>query len=897
MISRRPALQLLAAFLACLSLAASAAGFFEDRSPFRQGHWWDPSRSGHGFEILNSGENVFVVWYTYDASESPVWYTAQGSVGTMGASWPLQKHRWGGSRIVESTTVGQMRLSVNHFESMTAAWELGGAQGSWKIEPFVQSGTINEVDLTGHWYDPANSGWGMTLVDQGDVFGAVIYAYDAAGQPTWVAGFDRGKGTRIDLHWTRGSCPSCPQRIVGTTPAGTIEIGYRGDTEITVRGAPAIALAAGLRIDGAKGRQIGRPASTRTADYQLVPFRSDRLLKNLLVAGLEHRVFGSAGSDFSAAPPAPTANFSTTNLQVDGVDEADVLKSDGRFVYAVTPLVYNTRPPYTPPTRKVRIARLGEAGSDVTPVGELPLAVAPNSTSYSWDAGLYLHDGNLVTIATSQYYWGWFYSPAPTVETNIEIYGLADPAAPASRYRATLPGTMVSSRRIGDRLYVVTRFTPNIPGYVTYAYTAAQRAANRDLAAATPITQMLPWISENGGARVVTTPLSSIYAPQFGGNAAVADMVVVSAFDLKAARFAQSLAIVGRTEAMFVSNSAIYLASSRYDTRPTSLSLLPSQRSLLNTEVHKIAIDWDMRLVGSGSVEGWVNGSWNPDKAVFRFGEVDGRLGIVTSTTLGWWGSNSNRVTLLEPSGTTPGLLKTVSWLPNAHRPHTLGKPGEALYGTRFVGNKLYAVTFRQVDPLYIVDLANASDPRITGELEIPGFSDYLHPLGNGLLLGFGREATPDGWMQGLHLTLFDVSGPAPREMQRVTIGKRGSDSALFRSHHAFSTLRKPDGSTAVAFPVQVADGAPSGSGATAWYQWAYSGLMRFDIVGNSPADARIVFDKTLVVARSGTSAAPVGDEAGSGQARSVLFPDASIYVSGGRFYQQDATSVVNGPY
>lgn len=882
----------LATLLACLACAASSV---EERSPFRQGHWWDPGRSGHGFEILSTADQVFVVWYTYDGSGSPTWYTAQGALGTLGSSWPLQKHRWSGDRVAESATVGQLRLSVNHFESMTAAWELGGVQGTWKIEPFVQSGTMNEVDLTGHWYDPANSGWGMTLVDQGDVFGAVIYAYDPSGQPTWVAGFDRGKGTRIDLHSTRGSCPSCPQRIVGTTPAGSIDIGYRGDTEITVRGAPSIPLAAGLRIDGAKGRQIGRPASTRTADYQLVPFRSDRLLKSLLVAGLEHRIFGSAGSDFSAAPPAPAVSFSTTNLQVDGVDEADVLKSDGRHVYAITPATSEPIYPYRS-TRKLRIARLGDGGSDVTPVGEV--TVAPGGAGSMWDAGLYLHDNQLVTIATSSYYWGWYYSPSPTVETAIEIFGLADPAAPVSRYRATLPGTMVSSRRIGDRLYVVTRFTPHIPGYVSYAYTDAQRAANRQLAAATPIMDMLPWISENGGPKTVTTPLSSIYAPQFGGNVAVADMVVVSAFDLKGPRLAQSLAIVGRTEAMFVSNSAIYLASSRYDPRPANLSLLPLQRSLLNTDVHKIAIDGDMRLVGSGSVEGWVNGSWNPDKAAFRFGEVDGRLGIVTSTTLGGWGSNSNRVTLLEPSGVTPGLLKTVSWLPNASRPQPLGKPGEALYGTRFVGNKLYAVTFRQVDPLYIVDLANPSDPRITGELEIPGFSDYLHPLGNGLLLGFGREATPDGWMQGLHLTLFDVSGPAPREMQRWTIGKRGSDSALFRSHHAFSTLRKADGSTAVAVPVSVADGAPSGSGPTAWYPWAYSGLMRFDIVGNSPADARIVFDKTLVVAQRDARTTSGGyDETSYGQARAVLFPGASVYVREGKFYRQDASAAVGGPW
>lgn len=884
--------RLLLLFASLLVAIAAHASSVEDRSPFRQGHWWDPARPGHGFELLNNGEAVFVVWYTYDASERPTWYTAQGTLHSLGERWLLQKHHWSGERIAESTTVGTLRLGLNHFESMTAAWELGDAQGAWRIEPFVQSGIMNEVDLTGHWFDPANSGWGMTLLDQGDVFGAVVYAYDPAGAPTWIAGFDRGKGTQIDLHSTRGTCPGCPQRIVATTPAGSIDIAYRGDTEITVRSAITVALAAGLRIDGAQGRQIGRPASTRRADYQLVPFRSDRTLKAFLAAGMEHRVFGSAGSDFSAAPPGSGPAFSLTNVQVEGVDEADVLKTDGRHLYSVTPFTA------TAPVRKIRIAALGDGGSALTPVGELALPL-PAGTSWGAyeDGGLYVHAGNLVTIFTGYYYGGWYYSPSATAETHIEMHGLANPAAPVSRYRAKLPGTMVSSRRIGDRLYVVTRFTPNIPGYASYPYTDAQRAANRELLANTQLRSMLPWISENGGAPLQVVGLSSTYAPQYGGNRAVADMVVVSAFDVREPRLLQTLAIVGRTESMFVSNSAIYLATSRYETRSISNLPLPMQPSLMNTDIHQIRIDGnDMRLAASGSVEGWVGGG---EKAAFRFGEVQGRLGVVSSTSTAWWGSNRNRVTLLEASSIAPGLLKTVSWLPNARRPEPLGKPNEMLYGTRFVGNKLYAVTFRQVDPLYTVDLSDASDPRITGELQIPGFSDYLHPLPNGLLLGFGRDATPNGVLQGLHLTLFDVNGPAPREMQRVAIGKRGSGSPLFRSHHAMSILPKADGITVVAFPASIYDGNPVGSGEWASYPWAYSGLLRFEIRGTTAADAHIVHTQTLTTRSATSSPGPYSytvAETSWGQGRSILFPHASIY-AGDQLWRQDSAGNVSGPY
>jgi beta propeller domain-containing protein len=391
-----------------------------------------------------------------------------------------------------------------------------------------------------------------------------------------------------------------------------------------------------------------------------------------------------------------------------------------------------------------------------------------------------------------------------------------------------------------------------------------------------------------------------MHAPQLGGSRAVADMVVVSAFDLRDPRLVDSLAIVGRTEALYVSPSNLYLASGRYETAGRSGARLPAQASLYNTDIHQIGIDaGGMRVVGSGSIEGLVG--WG-DKAAFRFGEHKGKLGVVSSINTGWWGNNSNRVTILQPSSIAQGMLKTVSYLPNSRRQQPLGKPNEMVYGTRFVGDKLYAVTFRQVDPLYIVDLADGSDPKITGELEIPGFSDYLHPLPNGLLLGFGRDATVAGLFQGLHLTLFDVTGAAPRQIQRVGLGKRGSDSAIFGSHHAFSALARPDGSTLVAFPASINDGTPmwGGTGDSAYYPWQYSGLMSFEIRGATAADAHLVQKQTLVSARAADglySNPPNGEGTTWGAGRSVLFPEASIYVGGGKFWRQDSTGATFGPY
>ena len=105
----------------------------------------------------------------------------------------------------------------------------------------------------------------------------------------------------------------------------------------------------------------------------------------------------------------------------------------------------------------------------------------------------------------------------------------------------------------------------------------------------------------------------------------------------------------------------------------------------------------------------------------------------------------------------------------------------------RFIGDVGYVVTFRQTDPLYTLDLADPANPRVLGELKIPGYSAYLHPVGDDLLLGVGQEATDDGRIQGLQLSLFDVSDLArPVRLQKAQLGERWSSSAAEWDHHAF---------------------------------------------------------------------------------------------------------------
>jgi uncharacterized secreted protein with C-terminal beta-propeller domain len=111
---------------------------------------------------------------------------------------------------------------------------------------------------------------------------------------------------------------------------------------------------------------------------------------------------------------------------------------------------------------------------------------------------------------------------------------------------------------------------------------------------------------------------------------------------------------------------------------------------------------------------------------------------------------------------------------------------GERIYGVRFIDDAAYVVTFRQVDPLYVVDLSDPTKPAVKGELKITGYSAYLHPIGPGRLLGIGQEATPEGRRAGVQASIFDVSDPAsPKLVTRTVVGGNSYTSAEY-DHHAF---------------------------------------------------------------------------------------------------------------
>jgi uncharacterized secreted protein with C-terminal beta-propeller domain len=163
--------------------------------------------------------------------------------------------------------------------------------------------------------------------------------------------------------------------------------------------------------------------------------------------------------------------------------------------------------------------------------------------------------------------------------------------------------------------------------------------------------------------------------------------------------------------------------------------------------------------------------------------------------------------------------------------------PGEQIYSARFMGSRCYLVTFKKIDPLFVIDLTNPGEPKVLGELKIAGYSDYLHPYDENHVIGIGKEAVAAeegdfAWYQGVKVSLFDVSDVAnPREIAKYEIGDRGTDSPVLYDHKAFLF----DGAkNLLVLPVSVAEidasQYPSGVPSWAYGESVWQGAYVFDI-------------------------------------------------------------------
>jgi hypothetical protein len=568
----------------------------------------------------------------------------------------------------------------------------------------------------------------------------------------------------------------------------------------------------------------------------------------------------------TATASAAAATRSSTLVQEEGVDEPDLIQSDGNHLFTV-------QPPQASAGLQVTVY---SRDADGRAVALKQVALAADSASDINTQGMVLSADQRTLAVVSQH---WTAMPAPAVcdgcasidiawlrsSINVQRVDVSSPGAAAAGERISIDGYLVDSRRIGDSLVVVTAHRPTLP--LEFLPTSAS-AADRDAAIArVSATDVLPRMRRNGGASEPLLADTDCYLQTANGSLDL-QLTTITVFDLRSPTLARSSrCFVGGSEALYMSTSSMYVATTRWSYPSGELSIIfPPD---IRTDIHKFVLSGgSVAYRGTGQVEGHLG--WDPQKKSYRLSEHAGDLRVLTFTgSLGWGVARDTgvkpspaRLTVLRQRSSDQ-TLQVVSTLPNATRPAAIGKPNEQVFAVRFVGDRGYVVTFQRTDPLYVLDLSNPADPRTAGEVEVAGFSEYLFPMANGLLLGVGRDADSNGRVLGLKVALFDVSNPAaPTQRASMNLGAAGSLSGLDFSRHGLNYLVKGDVAR-VALPVNLSS--------TDYAGWQ-AGLQKLEV--NTTTGTLV--DKGKAGARSDMGNAALWLE------RSLQMGDQLHYLSGG---------------
>ncbi len=564
----------------------------------------------------------------------------------------------------------------------------------------------------------------------------------------------------------------------------------------------------------------------------------------------------------SAAPvPAPTApsaarsdasasgSVSTTNVQVAGVDEGDIIKNNGNYIFTVTSKYegYNN---YS----IVNIISTHRTGA-MKVVGSFKV----EGTTHE----MYLKGNKLVLIThpqdvyldltTNKHITIQDYNkanPQWTAEaqrryqyksrTAALVYDVGNPAKPRYERRVMQDGDYLSSRLIGNQLYMVTN-------RYNFSYVTYQKASEINPYAIVPLIRDS---AVSGDPYKMLEPRFICIFP----NLVSFNFAVVTGFDISSTRGAVSCeATLGGGSNIYASQNNLYVMSENYGGYSGGRMIMPTTT---DTNIMKYSLSGGVpRVSAIGKVPGSILNQFSVD-------EYDGNFRVATTTGSTWGSSTSkNNVYVLNSSLDVIGKIENLA-------------PGERIYSVRFMDKKGYVVTFRQVDPLFALDLSNPAKPRVTGQLKIPGFSNYLHPYSQNILIGIGNTTTETSGAtltDGLKLSLFDVSNPFnPREIKNYVLGTRGTYSEVQYNHKALLFSKEKN---ILGFPVQLYEkkaGSPSSYGTL-----TYNGYYVFNIDVNKGFSVR-----GRVTHLSGTQDPNYGWDSGLNIKRGVFVDDTLYTIS-----------------
>ncbi len=375
---------------------------------------------------------------------------------------------------------------------------------------------------------------------------------------------------------------------------------------------------------------------------------------------------------------------STTNNQVSGVDESDLVKNDGEYIYLLS-------------NNAVKIVKANNGKPQL--ISELSVL----NSDFESAAEIFVFENRLAVI---------IHSSEKGSNTSVRVYNTQNKSEPTLINTVTQNGNMVSARMIEDTIYLISNHT---------IYTDAAKKNSPET--------FVPTVD---GTLVAEEDISVI------GELSSPTYMVVSSININSATVMASEAVLGGAKTIYSSQNNLYYAFSKYTYDKNY------------TVIVKIGLSGkDISVLSSSMVEGALLNQFSMD-------EYNKNLRVVTTKYDRTATDNEQPSANIIESNALYVLDQNLNIIGEVSN---LAKD-EKVYSVRFSGDIGYFVTFRQVDPLFTVDLSNPEKPKVLNELKIPGFSEYLHEFGPDYLFGFGKSATDTGLVTGLKLSMFNVKDP-----------------------------------------------------------------------------------------------------------------------------------------
>lgn len=460
-------------------------------------------------------------------------------------------------------------------------------------------------------------------------------------------------------------------------------------------------------------------------------------------------------------------DHSSTNNQVEGIDEGDIVQTDGDYLYSVS-------------ESRVVI-------SDIRDPENMKLASVVKFDGETYPEKLFLSDGTLAVISSR------FSLMETDDEAEMESFMPYSGLTVVSLYDVSSPDNPKLIREFGNEgSFNNARLSNGVLHYVSNVF------PNYWILEEQPDIELRPRLFDSNKNEEFE-PLSYEDLTILPGTMEGSYSVITSLnLETPASNEISTKGFLGGNEQLYMSEQSLYLTASAFETAEGEFgdtSLWVPQQA--DTEIFKFGLDGiAVEFVASARVRGSLLNQFSMD-------EFDGHFRLATTEGAAWEPASEpkNHLFILDGQLEQVGSVEDLA-------------PSERIYSVRFMGSRAYMVTFRETDPLFAIDVSDPAAPEVLGELKIPGFSNYLHPLDENHLIGFGYETRiepvkgggePRIVTGGMKLSLFDVSDMSdPKETDTEIIGGPGTYSALQYDHKA---LFRHEQQSLFGFPVSIYDG------------------------------------------------------------------------------------------